>query len=646
MRVGTTNFRLFGAIAWCLCLLCLLLPQMASAHVTGQTVLSGYTANHHPPLCTIDIDTVYSTQSAVDSPDQLAEVNWQAVTLPDVWTKRWPDFSGVVWYRLDWEADCSKSPNFEPLAILVKSMNMAAKIWSNNALLWSDPHLIEPISRSWNSPRFLALPESTFKPSGINHLYVRLTGNALTSPGLGVVEIGTIHDISFKYKLAAWNQRTIFYLNIIISVTLGLLCACIWFFRRQEAAYGWYVLASICWVAFISNTLVTETAPFSDTLSLTKYYIAFFVAYIYSFCIFTWRFLGKKHPRFEKIYLLLSVVLSASLWLTPEAFAKNTILIAFYGAIFTFIINSLFVSYQSFRTRQLELWLLGITLITCLILSMISTISIIQSLGNASVVLAYTALVFAIFLTIVLALRLTQSLQKIENFNEELNLKILEAEQALETTLTNRHQLTIKNNQLKERLNLAQELHDGLGSSLVRAMVEVSHAQENLNNKRTLSILSLLRNDLRQIIDSFSESHLQLPQNPIYWLAPLRNRFIQIFDDLGIKLQWEVDEKWCTPPSSILCLTLYRVAEEALTNVIKHSQASEVLFTCRVKDYGIELTISDNGVGFNTVDIERSGIGVGMQSMRERVRRLAGVLQIDSEPGKTTLTVRVPNANK
>lgn len=282
------------------------------------------------------------------------------------------------------------------------------------------------------------------------------------------------------------------------------------------------------------------------------------------------------------------------------------------------------------------------TLIGCLTISSTSFLSLFHVLGNTSVVLPYTSLLFAIFLSIILAMRLSKSLRRIERFNEELNQKILEAEKKLEFTLNDRHTLTIKNHQSKERLNLAHELHDGLGSSLVRAITQISYAKQTLSHKHALSILSLLRNDLRQIIDNFSESQIKLPSNPVYWLAPLRNRFAQIFDDMQITLQWEVDPEWITAPSAMQCLTLYRVAEESLTNVIKHSQASAVSFRCFIKADDIQLQIIDNGVGFNTVDIGRSGFSVGMHSMRTRIERLAGILEIQSRPGETSIVARVP----
>ena len=593
-------------------------------------------------ICAPSLDAVYAVQSDADSPDSIEQTDWQRVTLPDYWTERWPTYAGIVWYRVEWLAHCADEHARPPLALLVNSMNMAGQVWLNGQLLWSDANLSEPLSRSWNSPRFLSLPGQLVNYAAVNQLYFRITGNTLSSPGLGHLSVGNTQSVIAEYNEATWNQRTIFYLSILLSLISGMVCGCFWLFRRQEVAYGWYALATAFWVCFASQLVTTETAPFRDTDTFTQFNIAFFNVYIFCFCIFTWRFLGKKFPRIEKIFLALTLMLLVVIWLLPGRYLPATLSGVFTVSILLFSLNSVFVSYTCFRTRQFESWLLGVTLMGCLVIAIIAVLALFHALEDFTNVLPFTSLLFAIFLSIVLAMRLSKSLRRIERFNEELSHNIQEAERKLELTLNNRHALTIKNHQLNERLNLAHELHDGLGSSLVRAMTQISYAKQPLGNQQTLSILSLLRNDLRQIIDSFSESHIKLPGNPVYWLAPLRNRFVQIFDDMGINLRWEVDPEWITQPSAMQCLTLYRVAEESLTNVMKHSQASEVYFRCLVTASDVQLQIIDNGIGFNTVDIGLSGISVGMHSMRTRIERLAGILEIHSKPGETSIIVRAP----
>ncbi|ETF02519.1 histidine kinase [Advenella kashmirensis W13003] len=597
-------------------------------------------SNNH--ICAPSLDDAYAVQSDADSPDSIASSNWARVAIPDDWTTRWPSYSGVVWYRVDWHAHCSGERVRPPIAVLVKSMNMAGQVWLNDQLLWSDANLSEPLSRSWNSPLVLSLPGQAVNYSAANQLYFRISGNILSSPGLGDISVGDMQTVIAQYHDAVWNQRTVFYLSILLSFATGMVCCFIWLFRRQEAAYGWCALATVFWVCFASTLVMTETAPFADTTSFTQFNIAFFTLYISCFCIFSWRFLDRTFRRSEKVLFTYTFVLLASIWLTPADSVPAALLGILLASILLFSLNSVFVSFLCFRTRKLELWLLGMTLIGCLILSIIAFLSLFHVFENISNVLPYTALLFAIFLSVILAMRLSKSTHRIEHFNEELNQRILEAEEKLESTLNDRHTLTVKKHQLDERLNLAHELHDGLGSSLVRAMTQISYAKQTLSNKHTLSILSMLRNDLRQMIDSFSETQRKVPSNPVYWLAPLRNRFVHIFDDMNIHMQWKVDPEWLSPPSAMQCLTLYRVAEESLTNVIKHSQASEVRFRCLVNADNIELQILDNGIGFNIVDIGRSGIGVGMNSMRTRIERLSGILEIQSKAGETSIVVRVP----
>jgi len=90
-------------------------------------------------------------------------------------------------------------------------------------------------------------------------------------------------------------------------------------------------------------------------------------------------------------------------------------------------------------------------------------------------------------------------------------------------------------------------------------------------------------------------------------------------------------------------LCFYRVAQEALSNAVKHSRADRVSVQVRGSSYGITMTIDDNGVGFDVGATQR---GLGLLSMRERVEQIGGSLALRSEPGKgTLLEVSVPCAH-
>jgi signal transduction histidine kinase len=86
---------------------------------------------------------------------------------------------------------------------------------------------------------------------------------------------------------------------------------------------------------------------------------------------------------------------------------------------------------------------------------------------------------------------------------------------------------------------------------------------------------------------------------------------------------------------------LYRIVQEALTNVVKHARAEHVSIVLRRKDRAVTALIEDDGRGFSPDGL--GGEGLGLVGMRERVALVEGTLNVESSPGSgTTLVVEVP----
>jgi signal transduction histidine kinase len=100
----------------------------------------------------------------------------------------------------------------------------------------------------------------------------------------------------------------------------------------------------------------------------------------------------------------------------------------------------------------------------------------------------------------------------------------------------------------------------------------------------------------------------------------------------------EVPER--IPKDVALCL--FRIAQEALRNIVRHAKAKTVTVSLQPRENGLELTVVDDGVGFDVNGV-RERPSLGHASMRERVRQLGGDLQIRSAPGSgTTIVALVP----
>ena len=593
--------------------------------------------------CSTNIDSVHAIQGSSENIPAKSEV-WTKVSLPDNWRDRWPEYTGGVWYNIHWQLTCPDS-NFsqESLALTINRITMAGKAYINHDLIWQNNSLVEPISRNWNQPTYWSIPPSSIQ-IGNNDFYLYVTGYPASSPGLGIASLGNSKDILKVYEDNIWSQRTIFIINICLSLTLGAICSCIWLFRRKEQAFGWFGLSTIFWSGFIYNILATETVPFPDSYIFMRVNIVFFLGYIYCFCLFTWRFLNRSYPRVERAFLIINVVFLITISLIPSDLLTLIIAIAFYANFLIFILNLFVVFYISFKTRLLETWLLSFAILGCLILSGIDLLSLLNILTINISILPYSSTFIAVFLTLTLSLHLTRSLKKIEQFNDELNKKIIQTSNDLTQSLQQQYSLALENNQLQTRLKLSYELHDGLGSTLTQAITSVNyHKKGNLDKAEVLAMLKTLNNDLRQIVDLFKGGQHPLPENPILWLAPLRHRFNTLLNELSIETIWQIAPEWRDPPNWQICSILYRILEEALSNIIKHSHANLVEVSFQYDGNVMILKIQDNGVGFDVESIFASGVSIGLQSIKSRVGQLNGQLTIKSKPELTTFIIIIKN---
>jgi signal transduction histidine kinase len=93
-------------------------------------------------------------------------------------------------------------------------------------------------------------------------------------------------------------------------------------------------------------------------------------------------------------------------------------------------------------------------------------------------------------------------------------------------------------------------------------------------------------------------------------------------------------------------LALFRILQEAMTNVIRHAKASRVSVILNQLDEGLQLTIEDNGIGFDLSQVETAK-SMGLFGMRERARYSGGTIKFSSaDPHGTRVTIVIPETNQ
>jgi signal transduction histidine kinase len=199
---------------------------------------------------------------------------------------------------------------------------------------------------------------------------------------------------------------------------------------------------------------------------------------------------------------------------------------------------------------------------------------------------------------------------------------------------------------LAERNRLAGEIHDSVQQGLSGAMLQLDAMLE------MPAVAGVVRSRLdvvRKMI-SFSRQEVQHAvwdlESPLLEHADLGEAFrrlARLISDGGPEISVSVEGEVRELPQQT-SHNLFRIAQEAATNAVKHARASQIRLTLRFLDSEIELEIRDDGLGFRPDNSEDTELGhFGLSGMRMRARRLEGSLRIESLPGQgTRVLTRVP----
>lgn len=204
--------------------------------------------------------------------------------------------------------------------------------------------------------------------------------------------------------------------------------------------------------------------------------------------------------------------------------------------------------------------------------------------------------------------------------------------------------------QEKERLHLARELHDETSQSLASLRLGLKYAEEAPNHEEMKNRLT----DVRQFLDETFDGIRRL----VTELRPcvleegelgqaIKRYALEYEKRYGI----EVDVTIADIPkglSSETASSLYRIVQEVLTNVARHAKASQISVILNTHLGDINLTLEDNGIGFNVPEVMAKRVEnrkFGLFGIQERVMAFGGTSQIESAPGQgTTIYIKVPGS--
>jgi signal transduction histidine kinase len=201
----------------------------------------------------------------------------------------------------------------------------------------------------------------------------------------------------------------------------------------------------------------------------------------------------------------------------------------------------------------------------------------------------------------------------------------------------------------EERRRIARELHDSAGQTLAAMKMSIALIRQIQTSRpdlvRLVDDLDALADDALQEVRTTSYL-LHPPLLDEAGIASAARWFVEGFARRsGIQVDCDIPEKMERPPKDCE-LVLFRVLQESLTNVHRHSGASSASVRLRRDIDQLQLEVGDNGKGIPEERLRRFntsvGTGVGITGMRERVRELGGHLEIRSVKTGTTVSVALP----
>ena len=214
-----------------------------------------------------------------------------------------------------------------------------------------------------------------------------------------------------------------------------------------------------------------------------------------------------------------------------------------------------------------------------------------------------------------------------------LKLQALEIEQKKKTTQAVMHA------EEEERKRIAGDLHDSVAQKMVVAKLNLEAFSNELNNMNPQQ--QKIYNNISSLLDESTTevrhlSHSMMPK------AFARSGFTQAVKEFldkiekpGFKISFSADGDFSIIKENT-ALMIYRIIQECVQNVLKHAKASQLHVSMIAAENEMDVTVEDNGVGFNTSNISISET-TGLKSIQSRIEYLGGKLDISSKPGNGTV---------
>jgi signal transduction histidine kinase len=553
----------------------------------------------------------------------------------------------VTWYRVQVPP---LAPSPEPRYLYIPRWKTDGQIavYGDGRLLYQSH--ANALWNGSNHPLWIALDETAgaVPPQTIALRIERLraTGGAISSLWLGD-EAG----IGWRWRVRDALQIQLPLMTSAAFLAVGMFALSVWL-RQRRVSEGaspeggslyllFFVISVVSWIRCLHYYVGQHRLPVSDEWFgwFTVNSLVWLIAAAHFFLV---RLHGRPQPWLDRAVLSLTVAIGiltlpvfASGW--PGATVLAPLVYLFLLAMGITAFGCGLAKARRARSRDgmlLAGWsLLGLAMGAYDWLLQNNHVSVEGSfLGSYANVGAFFIFVYIMFQ------RYTRAIEDARQVNAGLEQRLQAREAELNRSHAQLREIEQRQMLSQERQRLMQDMHDGLGSSLVSALRVVEGGR--LQDIQVAEVLKSCIDDLKLAIDSMEPVEADL----LLLLATLRFRLGSRLESTGITLRWEISDvptlDWLDPRNA---LHILRILQEAFANILKHAQASEIRVTTAAGDGWVCVGITDNGRGFAVEQALGSG-GKGLSNQRRRAQAIGGDVEFESSAAGTRLTLRLPQS--
>lgn len=575
--------------------------------------------------------------SDATSPPPPPDPAWTVTELPSSRSAPGGAAPRAAWYRMRFEL---AQPPTEFWALLMPYFYGGGQVWVNGKLVGDIPVTTARLHVRWERPQLLPLPPGLLR-TGTNDFCVHAAPvDGETVLNFPAPRVGPLSE------LRPLHDRRFFWVHTVPELTIGgclvvsVLVLLIWWRLPEEVLYGWFGIATLMW-GIRTLTFVMESVPPERWQWWRLVYLASTGGFIVVMALFAARLAGLRSRRIEP--WLVAYWAAGPLWLLLRGLEGDAQVNRLWTAgLIPIGVGAVVVAFVSvWRQRTLVSLALPLALAVATLCGVHDYLVVWKPdalrvlgpdwAGERYFLLHHGANLLLVTMGALLSARFVRSVRALRELNETLESRIADREKVLAGNFARVAELERQNAASEERKLIMREIHDGLGSKLFTSLSRVERGA--MDAPQMAASLRACISDMRLALDALAPDDHDL----LIAFGDFMFRWQAELQAAGLRCEWAMDvagdELTLTPHATLQVL---RVAQEALTNVAKHSRAARVELSLRQSGDQLVLTIHDDGVGGAGPN---ASAGRGIRNMRARAEQLGGTLTLELVGGQGTRVV-------